>query len=63
MNDDTYAWSNIITITDTPEPQPVIMHIYNSNGMPVTEQRLTPGIYIYHYQQGDHVWTQKKIIQ
>ena len=63
MNDDSYAWSNIITITDTPEPQPVIMHIYNSNGMPVTEQRLTPGIYIYHYQQGDHVWTQKKIIQ
>ena len=33
MNDDTYAWSNIITITDTPEPQPVIMHIYNSNGI------------------------------
>ena len=63
MNEDTYAWSNIITITDTPEPQPVIMHIYNSNGMPVTEQRLTPGIYIYHYQQGDRVWTQKKIIQ
>ena len=61
--DNTYAWSNIITLTDTPEPQPVITRIYNSNGMPVSGQQLSPGIYIIYNQQGSRVWTQKKIVR
>ena len=62
MNDGSYIWSNIIDIRDTREPQPVIMRIYNSNGMPVREDRLSRGVYIIHYQQGDRVWTTKKIV-
>lgn len=62
MNDGSYIWSNIIDIRDTREPQPVIMRIYNSNGMPVREDHLTRGVYIIHYQQGDRVWTTKKIV-
>ena len=61
--DNTYVWSNIITLTDTPEPQLVITRIYNSNGMPVSGQQLTPGIFIIYNQQGSRVWTQKKIVR
>lgn len=62
FDDGTYAWSHVISIMDTPEPQPVSMRIFNSNGMPVSGDRLTRGIYIIRYQQGDRVWTQKKIV-
>ena len=62
FDDGTYAWSHVVTILDTPEPQPVSMRIFNSNGMPVSGDRLTRGVYIIHYQQGDRVWTQKKIV-
>ena len=62
MDDGSYIWSNLIALTDTPEPLPVSMRIYNSNGVPVSEQRLTRGVYIIFYQQGTHVWTQKKIV-
>lgn len=62
MDDDSYIWSNIITLTDTPLPWPVSVHIYNSNGLPVTDDRLTRGIYIIHYRQGDRVWVEKKIV-
>jgi hypothetical protein len=62
MDDGSYIWSNSIALTDTPEPLPVSMRIYNSSGVPVSEQRLTRGVYIIFYQQGTHVWTQKKIV-
>ena len=62
MDDDSYIWSNTITLNDTPEPLPVSIHIYNSHGLPVTDDRLTRGVYIIHYRQGDRVWAEKKIV-
>ena len=63
MNNGQYVWSNIIEILDTQAPLPVTKRIYNSNGFPVREDQMTRGIYIIQYQQGDHIWAEKKIIQ
>ena len=74
MDDDSYAWSIVISLTDTPDVQPVTMRIYDSMGVPVytaqsdngsapaPPERLARGIYIIQYQQGDRLWTQKKIV-
>ena len=62
MDNGLIVWSNILEILDTPEPQPVHMQIYNSSGMPVSEERMTRGVYLIRYQQGDKVWTEKKIV-
>lgn len=62
MDNGLIVWSNILEILDTPEPQPVHMQIYNSSGMPVNEERMTRGVYLIRYQQGDRVWTEKKVV-
>ena len=62
-NDDEYIWSNFLEILDTPAPAPVTKRIYNSSGMIVNEDRMTRGVYLIRYQQGDKVWTEKKVIQ
>ena len=62
-NDDEYIWSNILDIHDTPEPAPVTKRIYNSSGMLVGEDRMTRGVYLILYQQGDKFWTEKKYIK
>ena len=61
-NDDEYIWSNFLEILDTPAPAPVTKRIYNSSGMIVSEDRMTQGVYLIRYQQGDKVWTEKKIV-
>lgn len=61
-NHDEYIWSNILDIHDTPAPAPVTKRIYNSSGMIVSEDRMTRGVYLILYQQGDKVWTEKKVI-
>ena len=55
--------SRIVEILDTPEPAPIQMQIYDSRGMPVRENQVTYGIYLYRYEQGGRVWTEKKLIQ
>lgn len=56
-------WSNILVInTEQAEQLPVRVRIYNSHGMPVTEDQVTHGVYLYRYEQGDQVWTEKRFI-
>lgn len=62
MSDGTYVWSNIIDIPDTRVPSPVRVQIYDSRGVPVREDQVRHGIYLYRYEQDDHVWTEKKLI-
>ena len=63
MSDGTYVWSDIIEIPDTRVPSPVRVQIYDSRGVPVRENQVRHGIYLYRYEQDDHVWTEKKLIQ
>ena len=63
LSDGSYVWSTIVEILDTPEPAPVRVQIYDSRGMPVRENQVTYGIYLYRYEQGGRVWTEKKLIQ
>ena len=57
------VWSNILTIGDEQEePQPVQVRIYNSRGMLMREDQMTRGVYLYHYQQGDYIWTEKRVV-
>ena len=63
LSDGSYVWSTIVEILDTPEPAPVRVQIYDSRGMPVRENQVNYGIYLYRYEQGGRVWTEKKLIQ
>ena len=63
LSDGSYVWSTIVEILDTPEPAPVRVQIYDSRGMPVRENQVTYGIYLYRYEQDGRVWTEKKLIQ
>jgi hypothetical protein len=55
------VWSNILEIGEPQEVQPVNVRIYNSQGVPVSEERMTRGVYLYRYEQGELVWTEKKV--
>ena len=61
-NDDEYIWSNILDINDTQAPLPVTKRIYNWHGMLVGEDRMTCGVYLIRYEQGDKTWTEKKLV-
>ena len=51
--------SNILEINMIePVEAPTRVYIYDSRGVPVRH-----GIYLYRYEQDDHVWTEKKLIQ
>lgn len=63
LSDGSYVWSTIVEILDTPEPAPVRVQIYDSRGMSVQAGHVTHGIYLYRYEQGGRVWTEKKLIQ
>jgi hypothetical protein len=54
-------WSNIISLTDTPTHKPVRKRIYNSSGVEIGEDQITHGVYLFRYEQGDKVWTEKII--
>ena len=60
--DGSYVRSNVIDILDTPEPSPVRVQIYNSSGIPVREDQVSHGIYLFRYEQGERIWTEKKMI-
>jgi hypothetical protein len=55
-------WSNIIEIIDSIEEIPIRVRIYNSRGEEVDESQVTHGFYLYRYEQGEHCWTQKRLI-
>ena len=57
-----HIWSNIIELSDAPESMPADVRIYNSRGIPVSEDRITGGVYLFRYEQGGRVWTEKKLI-
>ena len=61
LNDGRSIWSNIIEI-EGPEDAPARVQIYNSQGMPVSEGQMTRGVYLYRYEKGKEVWTEKKIV-
>jgi len=64
LDDNQTIWSNILEINvqrPTTNDQ-LQVHIFNFRGLPVREDQLTRGIYLYRYQQGDTVWTEKRLI-
>ena len=61
LNDGRSIWSNIIEI-EGPEDAPARVQIYNSQGMPVSEGQMTRGVYLYRYEKGKEVWTEKKVV-
>ena len=61
-NHDEYIWSNILDILPTSGSAPIIKRIYNNNGILVSEDKMTHGVYLILYQQGDKVWTEKKVV-
>ena len=61
LNDGRSIWSNIIEI-DSPKEAPTRVQIYNSQGIPVSEGQVTRGVYLYRYEKGKEVWTEKKIV-
>lgn len=62
MNDGLRVWSNILEIGESQPVQPVTKRIFTLQGREVTEERMTRGIYLIRYEQGDKVWTEKKLI-
>lgn len=61
LDDGRSIWSNIIEI-EGPEDAPARVQIYNSQGMPVSEGQMTHGVYLYRYEKGKEVWTEKKVV-
>ena len=57
-----HAWSNVIDLSDTPAPQPVKQRIYNAQGILVGEDKLSHGVYLIVYEQGDRIWTEKRFV-
>ena len=62
LDNNRIIWSNILEIGEAKAELPVYVHIYDSHGMPVREDQVMHGIYLYRYEQGDKVWTEKKLI-
>ncbi len=64
LDNNQTIWSNILEINvqrPTTNDQ-LQVHIFNCHGLPVREDHLTRGIYLYRYQQGDTIWTEKRLI-
>lgn len=61
LDDGRSIWSNIIEIKAKDEI-PIRVQIYNSQGMPVSEEQLSQGVYLFRYERGDEVWIEKKWI-
>lgn len=55
-------WSNIIELFDSIEEIPVNVRIFNSRGEQVSESQVSHGIYLYRYEHGPRVWTEKRFI-
>ncbi len=64
LDGDEDICSNILEINiEQQAKQPIRIRIFNSHGMPVSENQITHGIYLYRYEQGDKQWTEKKLVQ
>ena len=63
LTGDQIIWSNILEILDEIEETPLHVRIFNSRGEEVTEEQVTHGVYLYRYEQGDAIWTEKRLIQ
>ena len=55
-------WSNIIELFDSIEEIPVNVRIFNCRGEQVAESQVSHGIYLYRYEQGPCVWTEKRFV-
>ena len=56
--------SNTIDLSAPPaQAAPLHLRIYNSRGEEVNESQVSHGLYLYRYEQGQHTWTEKKIIR
>lgn len=62
MDDGRNVWSRVVQIDETQENQPLFVQIYNSSGVQVSEEQMKHGIFLLHYRQGNHVWTEKRLI-
>ena len=63
LTGDQIIWSNILEILDEIEETPLHVRIFNSRGEEVTEEQVTHGVYLYRFEQGDAIWTEKRLIQ
>ena len=63
LTGDQTIWSNILEILDEIEENPVHVRIFDSRGEEVTEDQISHGIYLYRFEQGDAIWTEKRLIQ
>ena len=62
LTGDQIIWSNILELLDEIEEIPIHVHIYNGRGEEVTEEQITRGVYLYRFEQGDAIWTEKRLI-
>ena len=62
MDNGQTIWSNILEIGKTQVEEPVRVRIYDSHGVPVQENQVSHGVYLYRYEQGDRKWTDKRLI-
>lgn len=62
MDNGQTIWSNILEIRETQAEEPVRVRIYDSHGVPVQENQVSHGVYLYRYEQGDRKWTEKRLI-
>ena len=61
LDNNQTIWSNIIELRNSEDYRPVRKRIFNSSGTEVSEDRIMHGVYLYRYEQGDKVWTEKKV--
>ena len=62
MDNGQTIWSNILEIGETQVEEPIHVRIYDSHGVPVQENQVSHGVYLYRYEQGDRKWTEKRLI-
>ena len=62
LDHEEIIWSNILEIFESIEEIPVRVRIYNSRGEEIPESQVSHGFYLYRFEQGEHVWTQKRLI-
>ena len=62
MDNGQTIWSNILEIGKAQVEEPVRVRIYDSHGVPVQENQVSHGVYLYRYEQGDRKWTEKRLI-
>ena len=62
MDNGQTIWSNILEIGKAQVEEPIRVRIYDSHGVPVQENQVSHGVYLYRYEQGDRKWTEKRLI-